>query len=202
VYIVKLECFRGRTREYCDPESGEEYFSCSQLLHVLAPDLFSRVHYQTLELARQRGVDLHKYFFYALASHGRFTHSIPKHLAVGWEGYQRAILRFIAEWDPIPLLLEESSRDRKRGVGGTPDAKCIVRSKIALIDLKTGQPDRLHAVQANIYRRFEEYKDVQEMRTLYIRSDGSYDFPRLYRDPLHEAAADNALNILNWRIAA
>lgn len=198
---MKLICTRGADREYRDPDSGESYFSCSQLLQVLAPDLYSRVHYQTLELARQRGVDLHKYFFYALAVHGKFTQHVPKHVALGWEGYQSAIWKFIAEWDPLPILLEESSRDRKRGVAGTPDAKCTVRSKVVMIDLKTGPPDRIHAVQANCYRRFEEYHDIQEMRTLYIKADGTYDFPRVYRDPLHEAALDNALSILTWRIS-
>lgn len=199
---MKLICTRGAVKEYRDPVLNEDYYSCSQLLKVLDPDLYAGIHYQTMELARQRGVDLHKYFFYALAAHGKFTHYIPKHIALGWEGYQTAIHRFIGEWDPMPILLEESSRDRKRGVAGTPDAKLVLRSKVVLVDLKTGPPNRTHVVQANCYRRFEEYQDVKEMRTLYIHADGTYDFPTVYRDPLHEAALDNALNILNWRQAA
>jgi len=199
---MHLECTRGAAREYRDPLTGARYFSASQILSVLDPDLYNRVHFQTLELALQRGVDLHKYFFYALATHAQFAKGVPTNLAVGWEGYQEAIWRFIREWDPIPLLLEEASRDLARSIAGRPDAKLKVRKKKILFDLKTGQPDRLHIVQANIYRRFEEYTDCDEMRTLYIRSDGTYACPRVYRDHRAEAAIDNAYNILRWREAA
>ncbi len=203
---MKLLCTRGARREYRDPGSGEEYFSASQLLKVLEPDLFQGVHHQTLELARQRGVDLHRYFFFALAHHTGHEKDRPADVAPEWAGYQEAIWKFLAEWQPEPLLLEEASRDRKRGIAGRPDAKLrlpiergSIRLKITLVDLKTGSLDRLHAVQANIYRRFEEYDDVQAMRTLYIRADGTYSFPPIYRDPMHEAAIDNAIQILRWR---
>jgi len=194
-----MECTRGAAREYRDPLSGSRFFSASQILKVADADYLNGVHYQTLELARQRGVDLHKYFFYALATHAQFAKGVPKNLALGWEGYQEAIWKFIREWEPIPLLLEEASRDPNRAIAGRPDAKLKARKKTILFDLKTGTPVRTHLLQANIYRRFEEYADCEEMRTLYIRSDGTYDCPRVYRDLRAEAVVENALQILTWR---
>jgi len=181
---MHLECTRGAAREYRDPLTGARYFSASQILKVLDPDLYNRVHFQT-----------------ALATHSQFAKGIPKNLALGWEGYQEAIWQFIREWDPVPLLLEEASRDLNRALAGRPDAKLKVRKRKVLFDLKTGQEEQTHLVQANIYRRFEEYADCDEMRTLYIRSDGTYDCPRVYRDHRAEAAVENALNILIWREA-
>ncbi len=207
---MKLDCVRGRDREYRDPLTGESYYSCSQLLDVLDPGRFLRVGEQTLELARQRGVDLHKYFFYALAHHGGFIETIPTHIAVGFEGYIAAIQAFIRDYDPQPVLIEESSRNRKDGVAGTPDAKALVNKVIGTpavkilteIDLKTGGEERVHRTQHNCYAEFEEYADCQQMRTLYIQSDGQYQFKRVYRDPLERAAILNAIQVLNWRRAA
>lgn len=207
---MKLECVRGRDREYRDPETNESYYSCSQLLDVLDPGRFNRVGEQTLELARLRGVDLHKYFFYALAHHGGFIQTIPAHIAVGFEGYIAAIQAFIQDYDPLPILIEESSRNRKDGVAGTPDAKARVNKVIGNpavkilteIDLKTGGEERVHRTQHNVYVDFEEYCDVEQMRTLYIQSDGKYQFKRVYRDPLERAAILNAIQVLNWRRAA
>lgn len=196
---MKLDVHRGATFEYHDSESGESYVSASQILKVVDSEYLNSVNHQTLELARMRGTDLHKYFFYALACHAGFINMVPQHIAQGFEGYITAIWKFCKEWDPAPLLLEEASRDRKRGVAGRPDSKLRLRGKLTELDLKTGQKDRLHEVQHQIYKRLEEYEDVDEMRTLYIRSDGTYDCPRVYRDPMHEAVADNALNILRWR---
>lgn len=207
---MKLECIRGRAREYRDPVLSEFYYSCSQLLDVLDPGRFLRVGEQTLELARQRGVDLHKYFFYALAHHGGFIQAIPPHIAVGFEGYIAAIQAFIRDYDPLPILVEESSRNRKDGVAGTPDAKAQVNKTIGNrlvkvlteIDLKTGGEERVHKTQHNVYADFEEYADCRQMRTLYIQSDGTYRFVRVYRDPLERAAILNAIQVLNWRQAA
>lgn len=204
---MKLECVRGRDREYRDPALNEFYYSCSQILDVLDPGRFARAGEQTMELARIRGTDLHKYFFYALAQHGGFIRTIPAHIAVGFEGYIEAIHKFIREYDPRPVLLEESSRNRKDEVAGTPDTKSwINREKndhsaqmLAEIDLKTGAPERVHKTQHNIYIDLEEYRDCEQMRTLYIQADGTYKFPRVYKDPLERAAILNGLNVLRWR---
>lgn len=196
---MKLECVRGRAKEYRDAESGESYYSCSQLLSVLDPDRFSRVGEQTLELARMRGTDLHKYFFYALAQHGGFIQTIPTHIGVGFEGYIAAIHAFIRKYDPKPLLIEDSSVNRQWGIAGTPDAKCFIQGRITLLDLKTGGHERVHEVQLNLYQTMEGYRDAERMATLYISGDGTFKFERVYKNPLHMAAVQNALQVLRWR---
>jgi len=196
---MNLIVVRGRQQEYEDPADGTRYWSTSELLRVLDPSIFEGVHHQTLELARQRGVDLHKYFFYALAVHGRFAKQVPKDLALGWEGYQAAIWKWIADYQPKPLLLEERSVNRKWKVAGTADAKCLIQGKITLLDLKTGGKERIHEAQLNCYVTMEDFADAQRMATLYIRSEGTYAFERVYKNPLHLAALQNSLQVLQWR---
>lgn len=194
---MKLQCTRGARYEYTDPATGERFFSTSQVLKVLDPDVYAYVGNAVMEAARQRGVDLHKIFFYWMASL-RGLCPVPDR-PVEFGGYYDAIGKWIQNRKPYPLLLEESSVNRKWMVAGTKDFKGIIDKKIELLDLKTGGPLRIHDAQLNCYRTFEDCQDVQRMRTLYIHHDGTYHDPIVSRDPMHVAALENAVNVLRWR---
>lgn len=197
---MKLQCTRGAEYEYTDPVTGEQFFSCSQLLKVLDPNVYAYVDDAVMEAAQQRGVDLHQIFFYWCASL-RWLCPVPAR-PVEFGGYYDAIGKWIHERKPHPLLLEEPSVNRKWMVAGTKDFKGIIDKKIELLDLKTGGPLRIHDAQLNCYRTFEDCQDVQRMRTLYIHADGTYRDPIVSRDPMHVAALENAVNVLRWRTAA
>ena len=194
---MKLLCTRGAQYEYRDPVTGEQFFSCSQVLKVLEPDLYAGVDDVVMELAQQRGIDLHKVFFYWLASLKGLCPRPERPKEFG--GYYDAIGKFIADYRPEPILLEESSVNRKWGVAGTPDAKLWIAKKIDMPDLKTGVPHRIHKAQANCYRTFEEYQDVETMHMLYIRADGTYEYAPIARSPFYRAWLENGVNVLRGR---
>ena len=191
---------RGQPHEYEEVETGERFFSCSQLLKVLDPHVYSYVDDAIMAEAQARGVDLHKHFFYLMASlRGLCPKPAPPREFLG---YVQAMERWIHDRKPHPLLLEEPSVNRKWGVAGTKDFKGLIDKKVELIDLKTGGPLRIHDAQLNCYRTFEDCQDVQRMRTLYIHKDGTYHDPLVSHDPMHVAALENAVNVLRWRTQA
>ena len=196
---MKLRCTRGAPYEYRDPVTGEQFFSCSQVLKVLDPDLYAGVDDVVMELAQQRGTDLHRVFFYWMASLKGLCARPERPKEFG--GYYDAIGKFIADYRPEPILLEESSVNRKWGVAGTPDAKLWVAKKIDMPDLKTtASTHRIHRVQLNCYRSFDEYQDVQTMHNLYIHSDGTYDYVPVDRSPFAIAWLENGVNVLRGRM--
>jgi hypothetical protein len=201
---MKLLCTRGAQFEYGHPITKKPYFSTSQLLAKIDPNLYAYVGEAVMESARQRGVDLHLIFFYWLASIKGLC-AVPAR-PPAYAGFYDAIGKFIADHRPEPILLEESSIDDKWGVAGTPDAKLWIAKKVDMPDLKTGIKQRIHEAQLNCYRRLEEYRDVQTMHQLYIHADGTYDYLPVYREPMHEAALENAVvalqcevNLQRWR---
>ncbi len=192
---------RGRPQEYELLDTKERFWSTSELLRVLDPDVYAGVDDAVMEFARQRGTDLHKVFFYYMASLRGLCPVPPRPEEFG--GYYDAIVRWAEHRKPVPILLEEPSVNRKWGVAGTKDFKGIIGGKMELLDLKTTRSKlRIHEAQLNCYRTFEDAKDVQRMRSLYIHEDGTYDDPEVPRDPMHVAALENGVNILRWRAAA
>ena len=115
---------RGQPHEYEEIETGQRFWSCSQVLKVLDPDVYEMVDDAVLEAASARGVNLHKIWFYWLASLKGLCAVPPRPNEFG--GYYDALGKFIADYRPEPILLEESSCDRKRGVAGTPDGKLFI----------------------------------------------------------------------------
>jgi hypothetical protein len=188
---MKLTCTRGAQYEYRDPATDKSYFSTSQLLKEMDPNIYAYVGDEVMEAARQRGTDLHLIFFYWLASLKGLCPIPDRPTAYG--GYYDAIGKFLADYRPEPILLEEASVYDKWSVAGRPDAKLWIAKKIDMPDLKTGIKQRLHEAQLNCYRRLDEYRDVQTMHQLYIHANATYDYLPVYRDPVHEAALENAV---------
>lgn len=196
---MKLLCKRGVPFEYTDPASKRPYFSNSQILAVLYGDRFAGADEAVLEVARQRGTDLHKCFFYTLASL-RLPNVKRPERPHEFGGYFDALCRFVEEYQPMPILLEESDVDEKLGVAGTPDAKLKIAGKIVGVELKTAVPHRAHKTQVNIYRNFKEYADCDEWHLLYLNDDGTFDFPIVYYSPFHRAWVENGVNVLRGRM--
>jgi hypothetical protein len=195
---MKLECVRGRAKEYADPISGRAYYSHSQVARVIWPDPYAGVDDAVLEFARQRGVDLHRIFFFLLASLRGFCPRPARPAEFG--GYYDAMVKFVRERKPYPVLIEEPSKNDKLGVAGTVDTKCVLDDVLSLVDLKTGREEKKpHKFQLNLYKSFEEYKDARKLWVLYVHDDGDYDLKPVPNSPLAVAMAQNAVSLLKGR---
>lgn len=117
-------------------------------------DLLKSAHNRHRDKAATRGTDVH-----ALAEkvlHGE-TVDIPDHLT----GYVEGYVRFLDQWQPVPVLTERPCANRAIWYAGTPDAIVTLPSgERLLMDWKTGK--RIYgeaALQLAAYRNAEFYLD-------------------------------------------
>lgn len=195
---MKLLCTRGAEKEYRDPATGKAYYSHSQVARVIWPDPYAGVDDAVLEFARQRGTDLHRIFFFLLASLRGFCPRPPRPEEFG--GYYDAMVKFVEEWEPYPESIEDPSKSDDLGIAGCVDTKCRMRGALWLLDLKSGAEAKApHAFQLNLYKKFDEYRDAKKMGDLYIREDGTYTVKPVKPNPWAVALAQNAVGILKGR---
>jgi len=198
---VNLRCTRGEAREYKDLDTGKEYFSVSQCLNVLDPDAFESVPPEVLEAARQRGTDLHVIFGLLLLSRLNLCEK-PERPSGKLGGYFDGMEKFIADHNPIPVRVEESSTNEKLGVAGTADCLVWIGKILVLIDLKTGAKRAVHKTQLVAgYRPMQGYTEAKKMATLYVHADGTYKLDYVDRadEALHLAWFQAGVTVLNGR---
>ncbi len=163
---MTLITHRGQPHEYQDSETGEKFFSVSQVRDVMCNG-FHHTPAEVLEAARRRGSTLHTYFMLMLGARAKACLS-PIHLN-GLEGYCEAIDRWMQDWKPIPRTIEEPSVNRKLGVAGTRDTDVDLvmhgRTYTAIVDLKTGAPTPTDAVQL---RRIAKWRGASTSRASTI----------------------------------
>lgn len=191
---------RGKPYEYRDEETGERYFSVTQVRKVMW-DGMDRIPYAVLEKARERGERLHTYFALLMGSMAKVCPE-PEPLP-DLSGYCRAIQQWALDVVPLPLLIEDPSVCRKLGIAGTSDllADLLANRGQYIIDLKTGEPTPTDPVQLLAYREMEGYQKVKGLFDLYVHADGTYDFKEV-KPNLHQAdwaCFLNALQVLKWR---
>lgn len=199
---MKLICERGQRYEYRHPETGECFFSVSQVRDVMWDGL-RRVPYDTLEAARVRGELLHIYFSLKLGAL-RGICEAPEHLPQ-YRGYCLAIDTFMAEKRPWPVSVETSSFNRKLGVAGTRDADLRFPDtrpgKFDIVDLKTGEETPTDPIQIITYSKMEGCELCDRLFDLYVRADGTYELRPInpIKHLADEACFMNALQVLKWR---
>lgn len=196
---MKLKVERGAKQEYVDIETGERFFSVSQIRHVLL-DPYDGIPLATLEAAQQRGVRLHRRFFFLLAS--RIGCCDRPAQIEGLEGYCTAMDDWAEKHDVEAVKLEESSACPKLGYAGTPDALVRYGPKrlLAIVDGKSGAPVPTEAAQLRLYKGMDGYREASVLIDLYIREDGTYKEVRRESCQRDWAAALAALSILRWRM--
>ena len=198
---MNLKCERGAPFEYTDLDTGRKYFSVSQCLAVLDPHAFDSVPPEVLEAARQRGTDLHLIFGLLLLSRLNLCEK-PERPTGELAGYFDGMEKFVAEHQPVPVRVEESSTNEKLGVAGTADCLVWLGKILVLIDLKTGGKRAVHKTQLVAgYRPMNGYSDAKKMATLYVRADGTYklDYVERVDEALHLAWFQAGLTVLNGR---
>lgn len=188
---MPLTCDRRQLRHYGD-EQGR-YYSVSQVCRVLAgePDRAAD------PLAAQRGTDLHQIFALLLAA--RQGLSEPPVIPAPYQGYVAAMQAWIGAADPQAVQVEVARRHPRLPYAGTIDCVGLLqRGAYGVLDLKTGQPARWHAVQIRAYRELLEERAAR-MWILYVHPDGTYRLDRILPRPADWLAFQHALNVLLWR---
>ena len=177
----------------------QRYFSVSQICQVLTGDTYA---YGSVE-AMQHGTDLHAWFAWAVMAYAGNEMEQPD-LSAEHEPYTQAIYDWLAYAKPLPMMAEEPSICKMAGVpfAGTPDLLASVETgrhrKVALIDLKTGQPNDAHRIQVQAYAHLAGYTGAEVLQVLYISPDGFKIVP-VKKSQRDWAAFQAALSVLTWR---
>lgn len=197
---MNLKCERGAPYEYTDIDSGRTYFSVSQCLSVLDPHAFDAVPTEVLEAAQQRGIDLHILFGLLLLARLNLCEK-PERPADLLGGYFDAMEKFIQDYDPQPLQVEEPSVNDEKKYAGTPDCLLTIGKDQVLIDLKTGGKRAVHKTQLIAYKAMKGYTDAKKLATLYVHADGTYKLDYLPKadESFHVAWFQGGLTVLHGR---
>lgn len=196
---MTLTVHRGELYEYRDERAGTSYYAVSQVLCVLDPDRYRWADVDSLRGARLRGERVHLLYSLLLGASVELVPAPERPIGeIG--GYYDAIARFLADYRPVPVHIETPSVWPEATVAGKPDSAVLIDGVRTLVEVKTtAEPMRIHRVQVQMYHRLELYRDIAEMRLLYLRPDGSYCYERVNRHPTDEAAFLNAVSVLRWR---
>lgn len=196
---MKLQTERGRMREYVDLETGQRYWSVSEVRRCLH-DTYAGIPEAMLAPARDRGTRLHARFWRVLAARmGYIPHPavIPE-----LEGFCLAMDAWAEQIKAQPVLLEHKSVNQKLGYAGTCDAQILYGPKeiLTLVDLKTGGRTSTDTCQMLAYNEMVGLKSSALM-DLYIQDDGTYKevFVTAKDKTRDWPAFLNALSVLRWR---
>ena len=194
---MSLTCDRTKPRHYGDGLS--RYYSVSQVLHVLTGETYA---YGSAE-AMQRGTDIHAWFAWAVNAYAGNDAEQPD-LSADHAPYMQGIYDWLSVAKPLPMMIEEPSVCKVYGLefAGTPDLLASVlhggKRKMALIDLKTGQPNDAHRIQVQSYSRLAGYTGAEVLLVLYVSKDG-FKTVTVKKSPRDWAAFQSALSVLAWR---
>lgn len=101
-----------------------------------AVDLAKRAPYRSSDAAAARGSDVHDWAENYVLGHAIAVSDAP----VGHQGYMKAFLKFLDEWQPKYEMTEASVYNRKYGYAGTLDALMHVPGLgLCLVDYKTSR---------------------------------------------------------------
>lgn len=187
---------RTQPRHYA--HNGTRYYSVSQVVQVLTGETYA---YGSVE-AMQRGTDIHAWFAWAGNAYAGGEAEQPD-LSIDHTPYLRGIYDWMAMAKPLPMMIEESAvAANGLPFAGTPDLLASImhggERKVALIDLKTGQPNDAHKVQVQAYHRLIGYIGAEILLLLYVSKDG-FKTVTVKKSPRDWAAFQAALSVLTWR---
>jgi hypothetical protein len=186
-----LSVDRTKSRHYGD-EQGR-YWSVSQVCQVVTGKDGS----QYAAGAADRGTDLHLIFALALGHYAGYCD--PPDVDEAYIGYHMAMLDWMDWAKPTPMKIEDAYRHKTLPYAGTPDCVGMIGEAFGVLDLKTGQPERWHAMQVRAYKEMVE--QAAKMWVLYVKNDGTFQFKDVKSSARDWAAFQSGLNLLQWREA-
>lgn len=183
-----LACDRSAKQHYGDDQG--RYWSVSQVCEVVSGGCQYYAHGSD-----ERGEDLHVIFSLAVG------HSVgwcsPPDVPQEYLGYYDGMRRWIDEARPSPSYLECMRKHAKLGYAGKMDFVGSIRDELGVLDLKTGVPQKWHAVQVEAYKQLVDR--AAKKWILYVRKDGTFKQVPVKAAPKDWAVFQNGLSILNWR---
>lgn len=187
---------RTQQRQYA--AEGTRFYSVSQVLQVLTGETYA---YGSDE-AMQRGTDVHAWFAWAVNAYAGNDAEQPD-LSADHAPYMQGIYDWLSVAKPLPMMIEESAvATGGLPFAGTPDLMASImhggKRKVALIDLKTGQPNDAHRIQVQAYSRLAGYTGAEVLLVLYVSKDG-FKTVTVKKSPRDWAAFQSALSVIAWR---
>lgn len=183
-----LSVDRAALRHYGD--TAGRYWSVSQVIEVvLGPHRYAD------DNAIQRGTDIHEIF--SLTIGHRMGWCEEPEVMDEYAGYRAAILSWVEQANPQPMMLERMLRHKTLPYAGTVDYVGMLGEAYGVLDLKTGQPDKSHILQVHAYKQLID--KGSKMWVLYIKADGSFKQTEVKNSPREWAAFQNGLSILQYR---
>jgi len=148
------------------------------------------------EAARDRGTYVHQ-MLDLYARNDLAVESVPAEFA----GYLAAYQRWLGEAHATPTSQEQRLADVLRGYAGTVDWIGLVGERLAIVEIKTGQPAPWHALQVSAYAvlaRMTTGGRYPDRFGLYLSADGRYSMLP-FTDRHDYARWDEALNLALWK---
>lgn len=121
------------------------------------------------------------------------------------EGYVEAYKKFLKEYEPGWVEIEKRGFNKQLFYAGTLDrAGFLTDSGAAVLDIKTGQKAKWHAIQLALYAMLlvENQTPNTNLYGLYLKRDGSFKAKRDlidYTDPEIFRVAEAATRLYHWR---
>lgn len=151
----------------------------------------------------ERGTDVHLIFALSVAAYAGLSQ--PPVVLPDYHGYHESMLHWIERVKPEPMWIEHPSLSLTAwSFAGTPDLLAWVQEGrqrlLAMIEVKSGQKARWHAVQVQAYAHLADYRRATGLRLLYLNPDGGPPITEVVRrNPRDLAAFHSTLNMLLWR---
>lgn len=188
-----LTCDRTQSKHYGDTNTRERFFSVSQVCEVVAGkcDFYAPG-------SSERGTDVHDVFALAVGHHAGLCE--PPDVPAEYDGYYRAILKWITQANPRPSSIERMRRHPVYPYAGKPDFIGMIGERFGVLDLKTGVWAKWHRVQITAYQRMLD--KAARMWILYVDAEGNFKQVSVKPNPRDWAAFTNGLSVLQWREAA
>lgn len=119
-------------------------------------------------------------------------------------GYVDAYKKFTKEYEPIWTQIEHKIFDHSLFYAGTMDRCGTFNNGLVILDIKTGQKAKWHAVQLALYAlpSLEHDLRVIKLYGLYLKQNGSFKAGRDlidYTDPEIFRVAEAATRIYHWK---
>lgn len=108
--------------------------------------------------------------------------------------YLTAWRKWKSEYQPRFYSIEESIATD--GCAGTPDRVAVVDDRRGVIELKTGNAEKWHRIQAEFYRQMVE---VDDRHLVYLHEDGTYTYELWLPDVRHAEVRNAALVVATWK---
>ncbi len=143
--------------------------SVSEILSGAGLSNFSMVNRRMLEIAQERGENVHlacEYYDRGILDESTVDPDLAGYVD-GWKA-------FVADYKPKFKMIEEKLCNLDLWFAGTMDRVATIKCKQTIIDIKTGVKSKAHEVQLGAYSFFKEMKNVKAAWTVYLSKTGKY----------------------------